>query len=418
MSSGYILILLFCVLTMIGAAWISKKIHGSWFFPGAFFPLLWSLYISVSFLSAPEFRPQILGAIMIALFSIVVTVGANIISVTGVTTKERDPPKIKIDLIFYSGLILSFISTMGIGLVVSMGFSWYQLEQSLLNLYVLPNLFASERYNEVLAIPTYVKMVMFLTYPAALICGFVYPFLNGFKKWLSYVPILITIIYGTLFAVRSGILLSIILTFSGITCAKIYLRNDLKQWFQKVMTAGTASGLLLFSIYILLQWLRGGPEGYFIVDELIQGAKAGILGSFSAFTIWFSSYDFTHHYSMGINTFAAPMEILGLTERASGFYTEFIPIGPSVTNIYTAFRGIVTDFGIVGSFIFFGIFGLGSAIAFKSISNGNIFASVPLSIFYSFTLFSPLISIFTFNSIIIAFIMFFGVLLLSKTQSI
>ena len=112
------------------------------------------------------------------------------------------------------------------------------------------------------------------------------------------------------------------------------------------------------------------------------------------------------------------MEILGLTERASGFYTDFISIGPSVTNIYSALRGIITDFGIVGSFIFFGIFGFGSAIAFKSISNGNIFASVPLSIFYSFTIFSPLISIFTFNSIIIAFIMFFGVLLLSKTQSI
>ena len=97
MGPGYILIFLFCVFTMIGTGWISKTIHGSWFFPGAFFPLLWSLYISVSFLSAPEFHPQILGVIMIALFSIVVTVGANIISVTGVTNMERDAQKIKID---------------------------------------------------------------------------------------------------------------------------------------------------------------------------------------------------------------------------------------------------------------------------------------------------------------------------------
>ena len=110
------------------------------------------------------------------------------------------------------------------------------------------------------------------------------------------------------------------------------------------------------------------------------------------------------------------MEILGLTERASGFYTDFTPIGSSVTNIYSAFRGIIADFGIFGSFVYWGLFGLGSAIAYRSTSNGNVFAAVPLSTFYSFTLFSPLISIFTFNSIIISFIIFFGVLLAAKIQ--
>ena len=416
MDTSYILVLTVCVLTLFGVGWVSKQIHGSWFFPGAFFPLLWSLYMGISFLLAPEFHPQILGVIMIVLFSIIVTVGANIISLKNSSIIKSNVPNLKTDLIFYTGLILSVISALGIGFVISMGFSWYQLEQSVFNLYILPNLFALERYNEVLAIPTNVKIVMFLTYPAALICGFVYPFLNGFRKWLSWLPILITMLYGTLFAVRSGILLSIILTFSGITCAKIYLGNDLKIWFHRVYVASTIMSLFLFSVFILLQWLRSGPNGFFFIDELIQGAKAGILGSFSAFTIWFSSYDFSQHLTLGLNTFAAPMEILGLTERASGFYTDFTPIGSSVTNIYSAFRGIIADFGIFGSFVYWGLFGLGSAIAYRSTSNGNVFAAVPLSTFYSFTLFSPLISIFTFNSIIISFIIFFGVLLAAKIQ--
>ena len=150
---------------------------------------------------------------MIVLFSIIVTVGANIIPFNNSPKIERHEPDFKTDLIFYIGLILSAISGLGIVLVISMGFSWYQLEQSIFNLYVLPNLFALERYNEVLVIPTNVKIVMFLTYPAALICGFVYPFLSGFRKWLSWLPILITMVYGTLFAVRSGILLSIIFSW-------------------------------------------------------------------------------------------------------------------------------------------------------------------------------------------------------------
>ena len=79
MNISYILVLIISVLTLFGAGWISKRINGSWFFPGAFFPLLWSVYMSISFLLAPEFHPQILGVIMIVLFSIIVTVGANII---------------------------------------------------------------------------------------------------------------------------------------------------------------------------------------------------------------------------------------------------------------------------------------------------------------------------------------------------
>ena len=415
MSSVYILTMICCMSILVTTSWISKKIHGSWFFPGAFFPLIWTLYMSISLISAPEFQPKILGTIIITLFAVVFSVGANIIPFQ--ENEQALESNINISMTYYSGVFISMISALGIGMVVSMGFSWYQLEQSLFNIYVMPNLFALERYNEVLAIPTRVKMVMFLTYPAALISGFVYPFLKGFKKVTSFLPIMITMIYGTLFAVRSGILLAIILTFAGMTCAKVYLRGNLQKWFHKVSAAGAALGLLLFSTYILLQWLRGGPESIFIIDELIQGAKAGILGSFSAFTIWFSNYDFLQHYAFGVNTFAAPMEILGLTERASGFYTDFIPIGPSVTNIYSAFRGIITDFGIIGSFIFFIIMGLGSALAYKSSWNGNQFAVVPLSIFYAFTLFSPLISIFTFNSIIIAFIMFYGILFISKVQA-
>ena len=164
MNISYILVLIICVLTLLGAGWISKRINGSWFFPGAFFPLLWSLYMSISFLLAPEFHPQILGVIMIVLFSIIVTVGANIIPFNNSPKIERHEPDFKTDLIFYTGLILSAISALGIGFVISMGFSWYQLEQSVFNLYILPNLFALARYNEVLAIQTNVKIVMFLTH--------------------------------------------------------------------------------------------------------------------------------------------------------------------------------------------------------------------------------------------------------------
>jgi oligosaccharide repeat unit polymerase len=416
MELSYYISIILLIAGLFFVSWVSRKIFESWFFPGAFFPLIWSLYMTISFLFAPEFQPNLIGVIMIILGSILVSIGASLFPLKVKSTYKKNKSKIKINFLFLSGILLTFISAIGFVFVLSIGFSWFKLEQNLLNLYILPNFFATERYNEVQSLPNNIKIVMFLTYPASLLSGFTYPLLKGAKRLFSFLPIFITIIYGALFAVRSGVLLSIILTFSGMVCAKIYFQHDLKSWFNKVFIGGISSSLLLFGIYILFQWLRGGPENYFIIDELILSAKAGILGSFSAFTIWFSNYSLSQDLSLGLNTFAAPMEILGLTERASGFYKDFISIGPSVTNIYSAFRGIVSDFGLIGSLIFLGFFGYISAISFYLTSKRNIYAIVPLSIFYTFTLFSPLISIFTFNSIIISFIIFFLVIKLSHAE--
>lgn len=398
-------------------AWISKKTHGSWFYPGAFFPLTWFSYMTLSFIMAPEFKPHLIGMILIILFSILVMVGANFFQKVKKDKNVKNKNLININYLFNINIIFSFISLVGIFFVIKMGFSWFQLDQNIFNLYMLPNLFASDRYNELQSLPTNIKVFMFLTYPTALIAGFLFPFKKGSKRFFSFLPILITMLYGALFAVRSGILLSIILTFSGMTCAKIYLDHNLNKWFKRVLSAGSILIFSLFTLYIFFQWIRGGPESDFIINELLQNAKAGILGSFPAFTIWFSNYDFSHNYDLGLNTFAAPMEILGLTARASGYYTDFITIGPSVTNIYSAFRGVISDFGLIGSFVFFLFFGFIGAKSFYATQNGNIFSIIPLSIFYSFTLFSPLISIFTFNSIIVAFVIFFGILILSNSQS-
>ncbi len=416
MGLSYYISIILLIAGLVFVGWVSSKIFGSWFFPGSFFPLIWSLYMSISFLFAPEFQPNLIGVAMIVLSSIIVSIGASLFQIKVRSAYKPKKSNININFLFFSGISLSVISAIGFLFVLSIGFSWFKLEQNLINLYILPNFFATERYNEVQSLPNNIKIVMFLTYPASLISGFTYPLLKGFKRLFSFLPIFVTIIYGALFAVRSGVLLSIILTFSGMVCAKIYFQHDLRIWFKKVLLGGISSSLFLSMIYILFQWLRGGPENYFIIDELILSAKAGILGSFSAFTIWFSNYSLSQGLSLGLNTFAAPMEILGLTERASGFYKDFISIGPSVTNIYSAFRGIVTDFGLIGSFIFLGFFGYISAIAFYLTSKRNIYAIVPLSIFYTFTLFSPLISIFTFNSIIVSFLIFFLVTKISQTE--
>jgi len=87
-----------------------------------------------------------------------------------------------------------------------------------------------------------------------------------------------------------------------------------------------------------------------------------------------------------------------------GFYNEVSVLGESHTNIFTALRGIIHDFSIIGGFLYFGIFGFIGTMAYNACFNKRILWIIPLSIFYAFTIYSPLISIFNYNSILFSWI--------------
>jgi len=396
----------------------SRRTQKFWFSPGSFFPLIWLIYMAAGLVLAPDYNPMPMGAWILILFSSSVSFGSLLVSdgyvESGNALKQKNIGKPNLRIIYIIGLILTGISCIGIAIVIFSGFRRFQLNQNLFSLLALPNLYATDRYDKILFLPFYLKSIMFLTYPAALIGGFTSVFYKSYKKYLCYLPVFITALYGAVFAVRAGILLSILLTFSGMLCAKIYTGSALNKWFKKVSFAGFVTILILFGLFLLIQWLRKGPAQDLIITDLILIAKAGILGSFSAFTQWLQfSYNIASEYKFGINTFAGPMEVFGLSTRETGFFADFAQIGPSQTNIYTAFRGLIEDFGIIGTVILCFCAGYISSLSFQAVLRGKIMWVVPLSAFYTFALFSPLLSIFAFNSIALAFLIFAGTLIIS-----
>lgn len=59
-------------------------------------------------------------------------------------------------------------------------------------------------------------------------------------------------------------------------------------------------------------------------------------------------------YSFGAMTFLGISNVLGVVQRVQGVYTALL--GTS-SNVYTVFRGIVEDFGIIGGIIFISLQG-------------------------------------------------------------
>ena len=59
-----------------------------------------------------------------------------------------------------------------------------------------------------------------------------------------------------------------------------------------------------------------------------------------------------------------------------------------------------------------------SMVAFNKTLNNNIFWIFPLTFFYAYTLYSPIISIFTYNSVIMAWVIVFACLFLFQRNTL
>ena len=103
-------------------------------------------------------------------------------------------------------------------------------------------------------------------------------------------------------------------------------------------------------------------------------------------------------------------------ERPLGFYNPVNITNNISTNIFTAFRGIVIDFSISGAILIAFIIGFITQTIFQKENQKTLLSTLPLSMFYAFTLYSPLISIFHYNSILFSWLILSIVLILSNND--
>ena len=91
------------------------------------------------------------------------------------------------------------------------------------------------------------------------------------------------------------------------------------------------------------------------------------------------------------------------------FFLEFSEVGITHINIYTAFRGLLQDFGFAGSAFFLFIIGLVSSLLYYQVKNGSVTAIPLLAICNGWVIFSPFISLFVNNSIVTGYVLFFAI---------
>ena len=414
--------IIFPVITILASALMARKITGTWLSPGSFFAISWSFFLIVPLLFAPEFKVDLLGIWFIAILSMACAAGSVIAykppSIDSLVSNE--PNKTNPSHLFRPLWVLILISFGGVILLFRHALDTYNFGYYPMGWVSIPNLIAVDRYSGYINYPFIIKYSLYCIYPANLLGGLLLSVRQiSFKmKALTVVPLLLALLLGIIEGARTSILLGLVLFFSAWMSGAMINgsnHNYNKSYFKMAFSGGAL--MITFTVFfVLIQWLRQGMDSI-IVDLLIDRIRAYFFGYLAAFTQWIGTID-SSNLSGGLTTFAGPFNLLGVMERSLGFYDPAnISLGIS-TNIFTALRGLVIDFSIPGSIVIAFIVGFFLQLSYQRGLSGTIINTLPISMFYAFTLYSPLISIFHYNSILFSWIVIFFPLRFSRNESL
>jgi len=265
------------------------------------------------------------------------------------------------------------------------------------------------RYKEEYHFPLSVQMFLGLNYFAALINGVYFGYLYLNKKhqhfYLYFISILTSILIAIITTEKAVIIYTGLLFLSSfIVSYNSLAKQEFKLSFKNSLLFISLFTFMIF-IFIYIQMSRYGFSDMNGVRHVVKLFKIYAFGHISAFTIWFNDY-MSHYTPLGFGrfTFAGIFSFFHIYERKPGIFTDFSVISPDplFTNVYTAFRGLIIDFSVMGAILLIFIFSILGGIAYKN-AKESIFAFVYLILFYCITVLSLFTSLLNYNTLIAAF---------------
>ncbi|HFR4093441.1 TPA: O-antigen polymerase, partial [Streptococcus suis] len=228
---------------------------------------------------------------------------------------------------------------------------------------------------------------------------------------LTAVP---SVLFMLLTSAKLALVAYMILFFVSYYVSYLYIKKTfIKINFKKVFQA-LITGFALYQLFYLSFILRVGTNSAITGKIIVTRLGIYAFGHIQAFDVWIPKYLSSNAvYGLGGNTFLAFSSLLGFMDKIQGVY-EFISESP--TNVFTQFRALITDFGLLfGLFI---ILLLGVLLNYLnenliiSTSRAFVFQQV-LYISILFYLFYFIVSPWTYLTFILAFVIFYFYLIVA-----
>lgn len=226
---------------------------------------------------------------------------------------------------------------------------------------------------------------------------------------LAFVPAVLSFL---LQSTRTSLLYAGIFWWAARTATNLCRRRP----SHLVSARGLALAMLLaaaapFAVGIGDELRAGTVPGLDQVAMSINSARtrSAIFAHVGPFSQWFErNFPDVGPLTYGRYTFSGPLQLVGMNKdrTTGGLYdgSELLDSGES-TNIYTLFRGVLQDFGVVGALLFMMLFGAVAGWAYRSVWQGRQALISVLACCYAFILWY-VVSIVEYTSVSCAFILF------------
>ncbi len=400
-------------LVLIGLAAAARQVRGSWLSPGPLVALVWAVYVSACLLLT-DYEVYASGIWIIALLVFSVLLGTVLSEGLDGSSRrsrpnrtiERETLRVWEDRSLRFSLLFAIVALVGCVHLLFVSLEKFSLDFSLLDLLSLGHLWSVARYSRGELEPWSVRLLIMWVYPAVLLAGISFALARTrAQKWLSVAPLIPAALIGTVFAARAGLLISLICWFSGLFAVRYRQTGGTYALFQRKivlwMLMLMISGLVFFVAIDSVRRFEGGSLE--VTTDLPRLSKY-FLGAVPAFANWVHTSK-EQGVTMGAYTFAGVFDLLGIKPRQIGVYEELQTLaGGEDTNIYTLFRGLIQDFTLPGASLFGVLLGIVAGAAGRSGSTNRGGNLLVLAGYYAFILFSPIISLFTYNGLILAWV--------------
>jgi len=417
-SNGTLWVNLPGAVALVVVALVARRQQRSWLAPGAFFALCWCAFVWVPLLVVGSVDVSPFAVWFIVACVVAVVVGSELgISaarsahrrvVNDSLHRSRDWPYLEMLIALFSVVgvlvVLLLLRTKGLNLAVF--FSSDLLGQA-------ERQYSVDRYLNGVVEPIDQRLLTTAIYSAALLSGLLLAVRPVGVRWLvASLPLLPAAGMATLLTTKTSVLYSLVLIASSHLAVRVGVRKPGEKVVEMPIRGSiVVLGVALVPFFIFTQVGRYGysvtnPDQVAEVATILRLHAAGHLAAFSA---WFQNAGLaTAHPSMGTYTFAGIFDALGIRSRPAGIYPEDVYLGfPGIySNVYTLFRGLIEDFTLLGCLLALLVMGWIGGFAFWRLREGRIRYVPVFAGFLGIGLWSFVVNLFVYNTIIFAWILF------------
>ncbi|MDX1373886.1 MAG: O-antigen polymerase, partial [Nitrososphaeraceae archaeon] len=256
--------------------------------------------------------------------------------------------------------------------VLNQGFSIHDI---FFNLMSTSSSYIALRYSGALQESIVTRLGTVFTYVGVMLGGFVFCFSkSNFRKFLIvFISLLPSILLMVVQGAKGALFLCMFLFYGSAAIYRLY-NGDTALTNKKINKAILYSLVFLVPAVISSFLSRGlyDQDIDYIIQKLKMYLRSYAFAHLYAFSDWFGAYiggeslmqfdDINNESEYGFYTFMAIFKALGSDKYVPpGVFDEYYAYKEVIkSNIYTMYRGVILDFGIIGSLVF--SFALGFAL--------------------------------------------------------